>query len=887
MEHALGVDLGTSNTVAILRWPDGRTRPLLFDGQPVMPSGVLLDDQGRLHVGRDAQRLAQADPARYEPNPKRRIDEPAVLLGDREVHTVDLLASLLAAVAHAAVEAVGHLPPAALTYPAAWGARRRELLATAVTRAGWPAVGPDGRGTKLVPEPVAAARYFSGVLRRPIPVGKALAVFDFGGGTLDVAVVRNEGTHFTVIGTGGVAELGGLDLDAALVDHLGRVIAAGDPAVWQRLLHPSGAMQLRDRRSFWDDVRGAKEMLSRAAVAPVAVPGVEQHIHLTREELERLATPLLRRGVYATAAVINECGLRTDQLAGLFLVGGSSRVPLVARLLHSELGIAPTVLEQPELPVAEGALAELVAEPAPAAVSVSAPPAGAVSAPPASGPPAAPISAPPTLQNHPVSPPATSAWPPQQPPPPQQPHLQPAFGQPEPAAGKKRTWLIAAAAAALVVVIAAVAGIVYLLKPSGYDGVEFRSFVDVGTPVPLGADETPYYTWTQLLDDRAYFAYQREDKRIEVIAAEADSGKELWRKQSQDTSEEWGGITAVPGGVVVFAKSSLSDEPYDVSVWSADDGRRLWGMPIFRDDGVLFREDRLILVDRAQNRVAGFDLLSGSLKWQEATPKDRFESRATAVYGVSTPDDLAGPADALGKPFAPKADDDQRIVQVSADKSMRVIDAANGKVGTTRTNVADQDDPAYAYDGRFVVTTDAGVFSYDLDSNAQPTQIYTPADDQHDVTVLAPCGENRVCLLETTSFDAKTTELVAVDAEKGGELWRKPAAGMERVVPVGDHLLVSGDSPDYVVSLYDAAGEVSHTQLGVGMRVNGGSVLLLSKYLTSSVGDPSVAGMDVGAKEPTQLGPLTGVRTESCSFNTAVIACAGEEAFLIRRFASA
>ena len=93
--YALGVDLGTSNTVAILRWPDGRTRPLLFDGQPVMPSGVLLDDQGRLHVGRDAQRLAQADPARYEPNPKRRIDEPAVLLGDREVPTVDLLAALL------------------------------------------------------------------------------------------------------------------------------------------------------------------------------------------------------------------------------------------------------------------------------------------------------------------------------------------------------------------------------------------------------------------------------------------------------------------------------------------------------------------------------------------------------------------------------------------------------------------------------------------------------------------------------------------------------------------------------------------------------------------------------------------------------------------------
>src|SRR5918995_1809203 len=91
--YALGVDVGTSNTVAVLRWPDGRTRPLLFDGQPVTPSAVFLDDAG-LHVGRDAQRLAQGDPSRYEPNPKRRVDESSVLLGGREVPTTDLLAAV-------------------------------------------------------------------------------------------------------------------------------------------------------------------------------------------------------------------------------------------------------------------------------------------------------------------------------------------------------------------------------------------------------------------------------------------------------------------------------------------------------------------------------------------------------------------------------------------------------------------------------------------------------------------------------------------------------------------------------------------------------------------------------------------------------------------------
>jgi outer membrane protein assembly factor BamB/Ethanolamine utilization protein EutJ (predicted chaperonin) len=868
-EHALGVDLGTSNTVAVLRWPDGRTRPLLFDGQPIMPSGVLLDDEGRLHVGRDAQRLAQADPGRYEPNPKRRIDEPTVLLGDRELQTVDLLAALLAAVAHAAVEAVGHLPPAALTHPAAWGTRRRELVAAAVVRAGWPPVGPDGRGTKLVPEPVAAARYFSQVLRRPVPDGRALAVFDFGGGTLDVAIVRNQGGAFSVIGTGGVAELGGLDLDAALIDHLGQIIRSSDPAAWQRLLHPQGAMQLRDRRRFWDDVRGAKEMLSRAAVAPVAVPGVEQHIHLTREELERVVTPLLQRGVYATGSVIAQSGLRPDQLAGLFLVGGSSRVPMVARLLHSELGIAPTVLEQPELPVAEGALAELDAgrpvspaptSPAPASLS------------PAGPPPAAPPPASPRVTAF-ASVPAGG-------------HVSaPPFGAPP--AEARRRWLVPAVAAAVVLVIAAVAGAVYLLRPDGYEGVEFRAFADVGQPVEMKQKTTPTYTWTQLLGDRAYFAFHREDDRLEVIGAETSTGKELWRVQTPDPFDTWGGITAVPGAVLAFPDVYTTDKPYQITILDAENGERLWSLPAFREDGVRYADGRLVHVDRAQDRLVGYDLRTGKKEWEQKTPRDQYDYATTSVYTVTTPGDLAGPADIAGNLFAPVEDDDQRLVQVSSDLSARVIDAGNGKILRSRPNVADADDPAYAHDGRFVVATEAGVFSYDLESLGQPDNIYSTVDRNHKVTELAPCGENRVCLLESTSLDADTTELVAVDSAKGEVIWRKPAAAMTRLVPVGEYALLSSNSPENVALLFDPDGTQVERQAGVAMRVNGGSVLFLSRGLSTFPEDPSVAGMDVGASDPTQLGPLTDVRTSSCSIDTEMIACAADSTFVIRRFADA
>src|SRR5215468_6514744 len=92
--YAVGIDFGTFNTVAVIRRPDGSHRPLLFGNSPVMPSAVYLDDSGELVVGHDASRIAMLDPGRYEPNPKRRIDEPSVLLGGQEVPTGELFSAV-------------------------------------------------------------------------------------------------------------------------------------------------------------------------------------------------------------------------------------------------------------------------------------------------------------------------------------------------------------------------------------------------------------------------------------------------------------------------------------------------------------------------------------------------------------------------------------------------------------------------------------------------------------------------------------------------------------------------------------------------------------------------------------------------------------------------
>ena len=106
--YSLGIDFGTSNTVAVLRGRTGGPAPLLFDGSPLLPSAVYAEPGGgALVVGRDAVHSARLDPARFEPNPKRRIDEGTVLLGDREIPVVDLIAAVLRRVAEESRRTVG------------------------------------------------------------------------------------------------------------------------------------------------------------------------------------------------------------------------------------------------------------------------------------------------------------------------------------------------------------------------------------------------------------------------------------------------------------------------------------------------------------------------------------------------------------------------------------------------------------------------------------------------------------------------------------------------------------------------------------------------------------------------------------------------------------
>ncbi|MER7335473.1 MULTISPECIES: Hsp70 family protein [unclassified Micromonospora] len=1027
--YALGVDLGTSHTVAVLRRPDGHTRPLLVDGQPVIPSGVYADADGLLHAGRDAQRLARTDPGRYEPNPKRRIDEPAVSLGDRRYPPAELLAATLHAVARAAVEAVGFLPPAVLTCPATWDAARRQVLADALAVAGWPSAaehtlsGPTPPGTRLLREPVAAARYYTQVLRRPVPVGGTIAVFDFGAGTLDVAVLRNEGADpwgdsgFSVVAAGGADDLGGLDVDAALLSRLGELVAGDHPAQWQRLLHPQSATQRREQHELWENARGAKEMLSRTTAAPVAVPGVEAAVTLTRADLERVAAPLLGRAVAVTREVVGAAGLDPQQLAGLFLVGGATRMPMVARLLHAELGVAPTVLEQPELPVAEGALTDLplprrprgaaafaapaqagpaappqpgptpaqqpgpagpaqagsgvptqagsvpqqadgpaqqangVAQPAPAGPvgptpTVVAGPEGVTPAlpagvaptlvagaaatptmpgaptpygPPAAAPPGSPVpGAPPAAPpgghggygyggpgGQPAgvpAPPQAGGWAPGVPPagvsvgpggPPAAWPGAPVSGapvSPPPGAGRtapafprrRALWITVGAVVALAGVVTA--AMLYLTRDR-YPALEFRTSVAVVERVAAG-DDRPSEMFTAVLGDRAYLAYPLDDGRLEVVAVDADSGGVEWRKQIEASAERWERIVALPGAVVAFADAIGDDTPRDLVLLDGASGDQRWRRPILGNDDVFFGEGVAVLVDRAGKRLVGLRLSDGGETWAQDSPQDEYDSARTNVHPVTTDEALGGPAFLDGSPRNPWLGEVRRLVQVGADRSVRLIDMGTGDVVRSRAGVADHDDLVVAHEDRLYVARDeAGyqLLAYDLTTDAQPKVLYTATDDRKRPEALVPCGEHRACLLETTGGEDESTEVVAATEKKVAH-WPAPEA--TRLVPLGEHLLVRRTSSESVSTLFDPDGRaVLRDRPGVAVRLDAGNLLVFADPPSSVEDDRSVAGVAAGTGAVSEMGELADVRSETCSWNTSVIACGAKEDFVLYRFA--
>jgi type VII secretion-associated protein (TIGR03931 family) len=354
----VAVDFGTSSTCIAVSVRGREPQVVAVDGSPLMSSAVYAGPEGTLFVGQEADRQAAIDPSRYEPHPKRRIDEPELLLGNTVIGVREVIRAVLTRAVSEARRVAGGatVEQLVLTHPADWGGIRTRVLRQAA----------NGLANRivLVPEPVAAAVFHAasfppqhGATDRP------LAVLDLGGGTVDVSVVRRTGPGYQVLATHGDPTFGGADIDQLLIDHIGSLVSTSDPDVWRALIEGRELPDRRRRRVIHQDVRGAKETLSRHNYTDVPLPPPFPDAHITRADLERLIDAPIRRAVDLTERTIREAGHTPAQLAGIFLVGGSSRIPMVARLIHQRCGVVPTTLDQPETVVARGALRAVNPEP--------------------------------------------------------------------------------------------------------------------------------------------------------------------------------------------------------------------------------------------------------------------------------------------------------------------------------------------------------------------------------------------------------------------------------------------------------------------------------------------------------------------------------------------
>ncbi|RPF20967.1 Hsp70 family protein [Myceligenerans xiligouense] len=345
--YALGIDLGTTYTsAAVVR--DGRAEiATLGSRAAVIPSVVLLRDDDTFLTGETADRRALTEPQRVAREFKRRLGDPTpLLLGGAPYSAEGLTARLLRAVIDEVAAREGGEPSAVcICHPANWGRYKLDLLEQAVRMAGMQ------QPVTYVSEPEAAAAFYA--LGRPVAPGGTVGVYDLGGGTFDAAVLRRTETGFTILGRPeGVERLGGIDIDAAVLDHVRRATGGALDD-----LDPEDAAAVAAVARLREECVSAKEALSSDTdvTIPVILPGLSTEVRLTRAELEAMVRPLLLETVAALRRALTSAGVAPEELDAVLLVGGSSRIPLVAQLVGAELGRPVAVDVNPKHVVALGA----------------------------------------------------------------------------------------------------------------------------------------------------------------------------------------------------------------------------------------------------------------------------------------------------------------------------------------------------------------------------------------------------------------------------------------------------------------------------------------------------------------------------------------------------
>jgi Fe-S protein assembly chaperone HscA len=365
MGKTVGIDLGTTNS--LVAYVDHGVPIVIRDksGDALVPSVVSLSAEGTVYVGREAQRRLLTEAQRTAYSIKRfmgkgredvrdearhfpfRITGEAggvvrIGLGERELTPPEISALILRELKHRAEAFFAgqgavdtEVDRAVITVPAYFNDAQRTATRDAGRIAGLDVI-------RIINEPTAASLAY-GLDKRHTGL---IAVYDLGGGTFDISILRVEDGIFQVLSTNGDTHLGGDDIDVLLVDR----VLAEDPVVCGRT--PEALQEIRKA------VIQAKCELSERDETEIRIStgtGSEYARRITRAELEELIQPIVNRTVGPCRQALADAGLQASQIDEVVLVGGSTRIPLIRRSVADVFGRPPHTELNPDEVVALGA----------------------------------------------------------------------------------------------------------------------------------------------------------------------------------------------------------------------------------------------------------------------------------------------------------------------------------------------------------------------------------------------------------------------------------------------------------------------------------------------------------------------------------------------------
>ncbi|MGH3696352.1 MAG: Hsp70 family protein [Pseudonocardiaceae bacterium] len=343
--RVFGIDLGT--TYSAIAYIDETGRPTVCrndTNSEITPSVVQFETPTNVVVGESAKQSAFIDADSVVSLIKRQMGEDREYEFHGEVHTPESISALILRrlAADAAHYTGGPVERVVISVPAYFGARQKEATNKAGLIAGLDVVG-------ILPEPVAAAVHYD--LTRDA-TDKTVLVYDLGGGTFDTSVIRVGPSEITVVCTDGDTNLGGADWDARLRDHL----------LCSFVVQAAPAESPEDDAEFLQEVANKAEELKKHLSAQESRPvqlrfaGAAARIEVTRAEFETMTADLLDRTVEIVRRTLDTLAQRAPgaTIDEVLLVGGSTRMPMVAARLAEEFGWTPK-LHDPELAVAKGA----------------------------------------------------------------------------------------------------------------------------------------------------------------------------------------------------------------------------------------------------------------------------------------------------------------------------------------------------------------------------------------------------------------------------------------------------------------------------------------------------------------------------------------------------